>query len=467
MRLKKYLGDGAFWKSAMRLALPISLQNILVSSFALVDTIMVGALGSTALAAVGMAGQWSWLLNLVLFGFNSGASVFIAQFWGVKDTGSIRKSFGLATVSALSAAMLFTIIGLGAPGVVLRFFTQDAETVELGVSYLRIAAFSYVAIGLNNLLATLLRSTEDAKLPLYASTVSVAANAALNALFIYGLKMGVRGAALATAISSWISPVLLFALSMKKKNILFAPIRSFVGWTKQFAQEYYRVSIPVMLNETMWALGTVVYKAMYSNASKDFYAAYTIFSSIEGLAFAFFVGLCHASAVLIGKKVGAGDFKEAYRDACRFTTIMPLLSMAVGFVLILIRPIILMPFSNVEAETLATASTILLIYSLEIGLRNIPYITIVGVFRSGGDTKCGLLYDLGCLWAIALPVTWLGAYVIKAPLNMVFLVMLLAEDLIKSTLCIRRLLSKKWIRPVTSEAARQTEGAGQADSTAG
>ena len=146
---------------------------------------------------------------------------------------------------------------------------------------------------------------------------------------------------------------------------------------------------------------------------------------------------------------------------------MPLLSMAVGFVLILIRPIILMPFSNVEAETLATASTILLIYSLEIGLRNIPYITIVGVFRSGGDTKCGLLYDLGCLWAIALPVTWLGAYGIKAPLTMVFLVMLLAEDLIKSTLCIRRLLSKKWIRPVTSEAARQTEGAGQADSTAG
>lgn len=465
MKLKKIFGDGAFWKGTLRLALPISLQNILISSFALIDTIMVGALGSTALAAVGMAGQWSWLLNLVLFGFNSGAAVFIAQFWGVKDEKSIRKSFGLATVSAMAAALLFTVVGLAAPYVVLNFFTQDVQTVELGVSYLRIAAFSYVAICLNNLLATLLRSTEDAKLPLYASAVSVVANAALNALFIYGLKMGVQGAALATAISAWISPVLLLALSIKKKNILYAPVRSFVGWTKEFVINYYRVSIPVMLNETMWALGSVIYKAMFSNASKDFYAAYTIFASVEGLAFAFFVGLCHASAVLVGKKVGAGDFHEAYRDGCRFTAVMPALALIVGLAMIALRPVILLPFGNVEAETLATAGMILLIYGLEIPLRQIPYITIVGVFRSGGDTKCGLLYDLGCLWGIALPVTYIGCFLTELPLTMVFLIMLLAEDFIKSALCIRRLLSKKWIRPVTDEAARQTAGEGQADST--
>ena len=81
--LKKFFGDRAFWQDAMKLALPISLQNLLVSSFAMVDSFMVGTLGEEALAAVGMAGKLSWLLNLVLFGFNSGAAVFIAQFWGV------------------------------------------------------------------------------------------------------------------------------------------------------------------------------------------------------------------------------------------------------------------------------------------------------------------------------------------------------------------------------------------------
>jgi Na+-driven multidrug efflux pump len=133
--------------------------------------------------------------------------------------------------------------------------------------------------------------------------------------------------------------------------------------------------------------------------------------------------------------------------------------------MIALRPVILLPFGNVEAETLATAGMILFIYGLEIPLRQIPYITIVGVFRSGGDTKCGLLYDLGCLWGIALPVTYIGCFLTELPLTMVFLIMLLAEDFIKSALCIRRLLSKKWIRPVTDEAARQTAGEGQADST--
>ena len=90
----------------------------------------------------------------------------------------------------------------------------------------------------------------------------------------------------------------------------------------------------------------------------------------------------------------------------------------------------------------------------------------MGVFRSGGDTKCGLIYDLGCLWGITLPVTYIGCFIAAIPLTTVFLMMLICEDLIKSLLCIRRLVSKKWIRPVTDEAARQKAGAGPADSTA-
>ena len=465
MRLRKFFGNADFWRDALRLAVPISVQNLLVSSFALVDTVMVGTLGETALAAVGMAGQWSWLLNLVLFGFNSGAAVFIAQFWGVKDEKNIRKSFGLAVLSALTAGLIFTLIGLLAPQLVLGCFTQDAETAALGASYLRIAAFSYVAICLNNLFGTLLRSTEQPKLPLYATIISVLSNALLNALFIYGLDMGVQGAALATAISAWISPVILFVMSMKRKNILYAPLRSFIGWKKAFVMEFYRISIPVLLNESLWALGTVTYKAFYSNASKDFYAALTIFHSIEGLAFSFFVGMCHACAVMVGKQVGSGDFKQAYRDACRFTAVFPVVSLAVGVLLIIFRPLILMPFGNVEAETLATASMLIFLYALEIPLRNLPYITIVGVFRSGGDTRIGLWFDLGCLWGITLPLVYICAFHTSIPLVWVFLIMLLAEDVIKSSLCIWRLLSKKWIRPVTSESARQKVGADQADSS--
>lgn len=457
MQLSKHLGDRHFWSYSLRLAVPISIQNILVCSFTLLDTIMIGVLGDTALAAVGMAGQWAWLLNLVMFGFNSGAGVFIAQYWGVRDIDRIRKSFGLAAVSALSVSLLFTLVALFAPHVVLSIFTSDPDVAALGEVYLRCACFSYVAICLNNLFGTLLRSTEQVKLPLYVSMVSVVMNAVLNALFIHALQMGIKGAAIATSISSWISPLLLLFISIKRKNILRAPIRAFVGWTKDFAKKYYLLSLPALANESLWSLGTLIYKAIYSNTSTDFYAAYTIFTSIQDIIFAFFIGLCHASSVIVGKKVGAGDLREAYQDARRFTFVFPLFTIAVSLVFMLLRPVLLLPFPNSDAATLATASTLLIYYLCELPLRNIPYITIVGIFRAGGDTKIGLLYDTIGLWLLAIPAVWLGARVLHLNLTMVFLIMLLIEDVPKSALCLMRLFSRKWIRPVTDQGESALE----------
>ena len=457
MQLSKHLGDRHFWSYSLKLAVPISIQNILVCSFTLVDTIMIGVLGDTALAAVGMAGQWAWLLNLVMFGFNSGAGVFIAQYWGVRDIERIRKSFGLAAVSALSVSLLFTLVAFFMPHIVLSIFTSDAAVAELGEVYLRCACFSYMAICLNNLFGTLLRSTEQVKLPLYVSMISVVMNAALNALFIYGLQMGVKGAAIATSISSWISPLLLLFISIKRKNILRAPISAFVGWTKEFVKKYYVLSLPALANESLWSLGTLIYKAIYSNTSTDFYAAYTIFTSIQDIIFAFFIGLCHASSVIVGKKVGAGELREAYQDAKRFTLVFPLFTIVVSAVFMALRPVLLLPFPNSDAVTLATASTLLIYYLCELPLRNIPYITIVGIFRAGGDTKIGLLYDTIGLWLLAIPTVWLGARVLNLNLTTVFLIMLLIEDVPKSTLCLMRLFSRKWIRPVTDQGESALE----------
>ena len=451
MQLSRLFGDRCFWSRSLKLAIPVSVQNILTSSFTLVDTIMIGSLGDTVLASVGMAGQWAWLLNLVMFGFNSGASVFIAQYWGAHDVGSIRKSFGLAAASALCVTLLFTVVALFAPFLVLACFTKDPVVAQLGETYLRYAGISYLAICLNNLFGTLLRSTEQVKLPLYVSMISVVANALLNAFFIYGLEWGVKGAAVATAISSWISPIVLLLISIRRKNILYAPIRSFVGWTGAFVKKYYFISVPALLNETLWALGTVLYKMIYANVSTDFYAAYTIFSSIVDIIFAFFIGLCHASAVMVGKQVGAGELDEAYRDACRYTAVFPVFTVILSALFLLARPLLLTPFTGSDAATLATTSRLMLYYLCELPLRNIPYITIVGIFRAGGDTKIGLVYDICGLWLLAIPVTWICAVVLKMDLVVVYLIMLLTEDLPKSLLCIFRLFSRKWIRPVTDQ----------------
>ena len=137
--------DPVFWSMAMRLALPVAIQNLLISSFALVDTLMVGQLGDVPLSAIGMATQWAWLLNICQFGFCSGATLFYAQYWGVKDVKGIHRIFGIAMSLVTALSLVFTAICVGAPEWAMSLFNRTPEVVEQGAAYLRIAGWSYVA----------------------------------------------------------------------------------------------------------------------------------------------------------------------------------------------------------------------------------------------------------------------------------------------------------------------------------
>ena len=103
---------------------------------------------------------------------------------------------------------------------------------------------------------------------------------------------------------------------------------------------------------------------------------------------------------------------------------------------------------NITPDVRRTAHSLLIIYAVEIGVRNIPYVAICGIFRAGGDTKTGLKYDAICLYGIALPLVIVSAFWLKLPFLAVYVLMLLGEDLLKSYLCIRHYRGMSWIRPV-------------------
>lgn len=132
-----------FTRTLLSIAVPVTLQNLLASSFTLIDTMMIGKLGDTPLAAVGMAGKWTWFLTIVFFGFSSGASVFISQFYGAGDDAGMRRTYGLMTVGTQAAALLFMLAALLFPDGIVRLFSSDEQAIALGASYLRIIALSY------------------------------------------------------------------------------------------------------------------------------------------------------------------------------------------------------------------------------------------------------------------------------------------------------------------------------------
>ena len=174
----------SFLRTMLSLAIPVALQNLLFSSFTLIDTLMIGALGDTSLAAVGMAGKWSWFFNIVLYGFSSGAGVFIAQYFGAGDERGIHRTYGLVTIGSIAASLLFMASALLMPEVIIGLFTKDPEAIRIASVYLRIIAVSYPFHALAKSAGTLLQSTQKVTIPFIGAACSVATNVVLRHIMV-------------------------------------------------------------------------------------------------------------------------------------------------------------------------------------------------------------------------------------------------------------------------------------------
>ncbi|MBR1531700.1 MAG: MATE family efflux transporter [Eubacterium sp.] len=456
--MAKLFNDKNFWKKTAGLALPVAMQNMLTSSFTLVDTLLVSRLGDKSLAAVGMAGQWGWLMNMIIFGICSATGVFVSQYWGVKDKKNIHVTMGISLTISLTVSAVFFALSFFAPNSVIHLFNSNRGVIDEGSKYLVIIAFSYPAVAITNILSVVLRSTEKVRLPMYISAITTVLNIGLDYCMIFGnfgfRKMGISGAALATLISAWVGVIVLILLSLAQKNIIIAPVKDVFSIKKQNVAAFSKKAIPVILNESLWGGGTFLYTLIFSNMGYEYYAAITILKSFENIEYVFFIGLCNASAVMIGKSVGKGEIERGLTDSKRFMIIVPAASVLIGIIAIIFRAPLVNIFdmgNNISQLTITTAIQLIVIYSIELPMRTLGYTMIVGILRAGGDTLSAAKYDLASLWLFSLPATVIAAYVLKLPFIWCYIVMFAFEDYIKIFFTIRRYKTKKWILPVTTE----------------
>ena len=456
--MKGLLNDKGFWKIALKLATPIVLQNILISSFTLADTFFVSQLGDVSLSAVGMIGQWGWLLNMVLIGISSGTSVFVAQYWGVKEVKKINMTCGIATISALTISGMFMIFSLLFPNTVVSIFNKNPNVISEGNSYLIIVCFSYPAIAISNILSSVLRSVELVKLPTYISAVTTVLNIFLDYGMIFGKfgfdKMGIKGAALATTISAWVGVILILTISFLTKNILCAPIKNTFGFKLLDIKTFYNKALPVIFNETLWGAGTFVFNIIFGHMGHEYFAAITILRSFENIAFVFIIGICNACSIMVGKSVGKGKIERGILDTKRFLIVFPVISVIIAAIIFVFRSEFISLFNignNISEVTLSSAMSIMAFYAFEFTIRQVPFLMIVGIFRSGGDTVTGVKYDLFTLWGLSIPATLIAVYLLDLPFTIAFAIMYIFDDYVKTILCIRYYKSMKWIKPVTNE----------------
>ncbi len=442
-----------FWRMAAALALPIAMQNLLISCASLIDTAMIVPLGDTAVTAVGVAGRFTFLLNVMAFGFCSGSASLISQYWGVKDHGGIRRSYGIALVSAMTLAFVYAAVLAIFPGTCISLFGPEEGPARLAAQYVQILALGVPFMMYSQVSCAALRATEKVSVPLISSAASVVTNLSLNYCLIHGNfgfpRLEVRGAAIATVCGAVVQALIVFLFLQFGKNAVRARFSEYLSFSKAFALKYAKVAAPVFLNETMWAVGTNAYVMVLARQGTEVYAGYTIYETVQQLFFVFFVGICHASAIMVGKSVGRGEEEEAFGIAKRFMIVTPLAGFVLGGALILLRAPIL-SLLTIETEIArTTAMALLLFYGFWLGIRMISYTAICGVFRAGGDTKAGCFMDMTCLYLVGIPAVCIAGLWLHLPFVAIVAIMFIAEDVPKSAVCLWYFFTKKWIRRLT------------------
>lgn len=446
--------DRPFARNVLTVALPMVIQQLVAASLHIVDGLMVSGLGDAAYSAVTQANRVTFVFNLFVFGTCTGGAIFLSQYWGARDIRRMRQSMGFSLLFVLIVAAVFISASLLFPRQIISMFLPEGESAELARQYLSIVVFGYLFTAIDNVYAATIKAAEKTYLPMLSGFVSILTNTVLNYAFIFGRlgapEMGVRGAALATVISAAVSMLLNIGFAYGMRLPAGARPSEWLCRDGAFMKRFVRTVVPVIFNEGLWALGTTMYSVFYGRMGDAAVATMGVCNTINDLVWVAIFALMNATAIIVGKALGAGDRERAYLSAKRLMVGAMAAGLVIGAVVIAVRWPLVNVFSGLSYEVRDKAQLILAIGAATIWFRAFNTINIVGILRSGGDTLFSLLLDVGTLWIVGVPATGLAALVFHWPLEWVYACTFL-EEIVKIAGGLPHFKQKKWMNVLTQE----------------
>lgn len=442
----------SFFRTVCNLAIPVALQSMLQASFSVVDQIMIGQLGSTSVAGVGLAGKFSSVFSVVVSAIGAVAGIMISQYMGQRHQKEVCKSFKVNLLFAIGIAGIFTALCILIPRQIMGLYTQDDNTAALAANYLIIISGTFLPLAGATLLSTLFRCMEKTVLPLIASIVAAFLNTSLNYILIFGKlgfePMGVAGAAIATVVAQLINMLVLLVFLIKYKDE-FKENNSVKAENVKFNfKQYAYMLLPVLVCEFMWSLGENVYAAIYGHLGTDACAAMTLINPVQSLMIGALCGLSQAAGVIVGKKLGNNEYDEAYKASERLIYYGLLGSVCLSAIIILLR-YYYVDLYQVNQTVKLLAKQILIAYAIIAPFKVLNMIVSGGILRSGGKTKYVMMIDLIGTWVFGVPLGLISAFLLHFSIPYVYFILSLEE-------CIRFLISiivfkkRQWMRTLKS-----------------
>ncbi len=441
----------AFIKMVAALVIPMALQNLINVGISSTDVIMLGKVSETVLSGASLANQVYFILNLILFGLSSGASVLVAQYWGKKDMESIETVFGMAMKFSCIVGILFTIVTFLFPTQLMHIFSSEADVIKEGANYLQLVCLSYVISAITMVYLNTMRCVEKVMIATLTYFLSLIVNIIVNGLLIFGLfglpVMGVRGAAIGTIVARLVELTVVIIYNKFFNKTLPFHFKILFKKNKLLSQDFVKYSLPVIFNELMWGLGISAVAAIIGHMGKTAVSANSVVQVARQLAMVVGFGISSATAIVLGKCIGEGKTEDARVYGDKFVVLSIITGLFGSLVIFIVRPIAI-SLMEITPEAKDLLSYMMLIMCLYVVCQSLNTTLIVGVFRSGGDTVYGLITDLVFLWGISIFTGFLAAFVFKLDVHIVYL-FLVADEVCKIPFTLTRYKSYKWLKNIT------------------
>ena len=442
-----------FYRNVFALVIPMALQNLINVGVTAIDVVMLGKVGETALSGSSLAGQIQFIMMLLFFGITSGATVLTAQYWGKKDTRTIEKILGMGLSVSLVVAAAFTIAALVIPETLMQIYSSDVEVITEGARYLRIVGLSYLCIAVTQVYLNIMRSIERVLIATFVYFMSLVVNVVVNALLIFGLcgfpKLGIVGAAIGTLCARITETVIVLVYARTRNRDVRIRLYDMFHIDRVLLRDYMVYAMPVVLNELMWGLGSSANTAVIGHMGSAAVAANSVAQVARQLATVVVFGISNATAIYLGKTIGERQILHARAYAKRFVGLSLLLGTIGGGIILLAAPV---AGANLELTEQAKQymNFMFFVMSYFTIAQSVNTTMVVGVFRSGGDTRFGLIMDVSTMWGCSILIGAVAAFVLHASVPVVY-VILMSDELIKIPICVYRYRTYKWLNNVTRE----------------
>lgn len=442
--------DKTFYKTLVALAIPIALQNLVTFSVNLADSVMVGALGDAAVSGMYMGNQIQTLLQVFSGGIEGAILVLAAQYWGQRDTASIRKICSIGIRLSVLVGGVLTLLCALLPDEIIGLFSHDPETIRCGGEYLGIVCFSYIFFCLTQSLIAAMRSVEIAKIGLYVSLCSLVTNVGLNYVLIFGKlgfpALGIKGAAVATVIARILETALVAFYVLKDKRLCFR-LKDLLVTDRGLLSDFLRYGLPIIGGQVVWAVNMLASSAiMGRNTAEGAVVAMSIAGTVNNLAYVVMNGMSGAVGIITGKTIGAGEVEKMKEYARTVQILFLALGLITGLTVFSVRDFAISLYAVSDAAV-AQAKTFINVLSVTIVGTCYQAACLFGLVKSGGDISFVFKNDAIFVFLVVLPSAIL-ATVLGAPAWVVF-ACLKCDQILKCFVAVVKINSFNWMKKLT------------------